>query len=120
MKEGRADRDLRFLGLDRTDGGGQMRTPPCRAIQPSMYARLRPLHRPVWPTARRNGTPLWSVGWGAMESPPFGRLSRFCRTFSVLESRRPDYVPVERWQNAVEAAQAFFATWPNNPNPPAR
>jgi hypothetical protein len=32
------------------------------------------------------------------KSPPFGRLSRFSRTLSVLETRCPEHVPVERWQ----------------------
>ena len=32
------------------------------------------------------------------KSPPFGRLNRFCRTFSALETRCPELVPVDRWQ----------------------
>jgi hypothetical protein len=42
---------------------------------------------------------------------PFGRLNRFCRTFSILESRCPDLVPVERWQAAVEDCRRFLARW---------
>jgi hypothetical protein len=41
----------------------------------------------------------------------FGRLSRFCRTFSALESRCPDHVPVDRWQAAVEDGRAFLTRW---------
>jgi len=41
----------------------------------------------------------------------FGRLNRFCRTFSALESRCPDVVPVNRWQRAVEDGRAFLSRW---------
>ena len=41
----------------------------------------------------------------------FGRLNRFCRTFSALESRCPDLVPVNRWQLALDDARAFLARW---------
>jgi hypothetical protein len=45
--------------------------------------------------------------------PPadFGRLSRFGRTLDVLESRCPEFVPVERWQRAVEDGKRFLAQW---------
>jgi hypothetical protein len=43
--------------------------------------------------------------------PPFGRLNRFCRTFSALETRRPELVPVERWRLAVEDGRRFLARW---------
>jgi hypothetical protein len=42
---------------------------------------------------------------------PFGRLSRFGRTISALESRCPDHVPVDRWQQAVEDGRAFLGKW---------
>jgi hypothetical protein len=45
------------------------------------------------------------------EQIPFGRLSRFCRTFSALEARCPDLVPVDRWQIAVDDGRAFLARW---------
>jgi hypothetical protein len=45
------------------------------------------------------------------EQTPFGRLSRFCRTFSALEARCPDRVPTDRWQRAVEDGRAFLARW---------
>src|SRR5215813_4277399 len=41
----------------------------------------------------------------------FGRLSRFSRTLDVLESRCPEFVPVERWQRAVEDGRRFLAQW---------
>jgi hypothetical protein len=41
----------------------------------------------------------------------FGRLNRFCRTFSALEARCPDLVPVDRWQLAVDDGRAFLARW---------
>jgi hypothetical protein len=41
----------------------------------------------------------------------FGRLSRFCRTFSALETRCPELVPVDRWQAAVEDGRRFLAQW---------
>jgi hypothetical protein len=41
----------------------------------------------------------------------FGRLSRFGRTFSVLEARCPDHVPLDRWQKSVEDGRRFLATW---------
>jgi hypothetical protein len=41
----------------------------------------------------------------APQSSPFGR------TFTVLESRRPDHVPVERWQQCVEDGRRFLAKW---------
>ena len=43
--------------------------------------------------------------------PPFGRFGRFGRSFSALEARCPDHVPVERWEQAVEAAKRFLAKW---------
>ena len=45
------------------------------------------------------------------QTPPFSRLSRFGRTLSVLESRCPELVPVERWQRAVADGQRFLARW---------
>ena len=41
----------------------------------------------------------------------FGRLNRFCRTFSALESRCPDLVPPARWQQAIEDGRAFLGKW---------
>jgi hypothetical protein len=48
---------------------------------------------------------------GALPRPPFGRFNRFGRTFSALESRCPDLVPVDRWQAAVEDGCRFLARW---------
>jgi hypothetical protein len=45
------------------------------------------------------------------KSPPFGRFNRFGRTLSTLESRCPDLVPTERWQQAVADGQRFLARW---------
>ena len=45
------------------------------------------------------------------QSPPFGRLNRFCRTFATLETRCPELVPVDRWQLAVEDGRRFLARW---------
>jgi hypothetical protein len=45
------------------------------------------------------------------QSPPFGRLNRFCRTFATLETRCPEFVPVDRWQFAVEDGRRFLARW---------
>jgi hypothetical protein len=45
------------------------------------------------------------------KSPTLGRLCRFGRTLSVLESRCPDHVDVPRWQQAVADARAFLAEW---------
>jgi hypothetical protein len=45
-------------------------------------------------------------------SPPgLGRFGRFGRTFSVLETRCPDYVPLDRWQQCVEDGRRFLAKW---------
>jgi hypothetical protein len=41
----------------------------------------------------------------------FGRFGRFGRICSVLEQRCPEYVPVKRWQHAVEDGRAFLAKW---------
>ena len=43
--------------------------------------------------------------------PPFGRFGRFGRSFSALEARCPDHVPVERWEQAVEDGKRFLAKW---------
>ena len=43
--------------------------------------------------------------------PPFGRFGRFGRYCSALEARCPDHVPVERWEQAVEAAKRFLDKW---------
>jgi hypothetical protein len=45
------------------------------------------------------------------KSLPFGRLGRFNRTFSVLESRCPDHVPLDRWQECVDDGRRFLAKW---------
>jgi hypothetical protein len=45
------------------------------------------------------------------QKPPFGRLNRFCRTFSALETRCPELVPVDRWQAAVDDGRRFLARW---------
>jgi hypothetical protein len=41
----------------------------------------------------------------------FGRLNRFCRTFSAIESRCPALVPAARWQQAIEDGRSFLAKW---------
>ena len=38
----------------------------------------------------------------------FGRIGRI---YKELERRCPDHVPVERWEQAVEDARRFLATW---------
>jgi hypothetical protein len=45
--------------------------------------------------------------------PPadFGRLSRFGRTQEVFESRCPEFVPVERWQQAIDDGRRLLAQW---------
>jgi hypothetical protein len=45
------------------------------------------------------------------QSPPFGRLNRFCRTFATLETGCPELVPVDRWQAAVDDGRRFLARW---------
>jgi hypothetical protein len=45
------------------------------------------------------------------KGPPFGRFGRFGRTVSALEARRPDHVPVLRWQQAIKDGRRFLATW---------
>ena len=42
---------------------------------------------------------------------PLGVLGRIGRTCKVLEQRRPDHVPIERWQQAVEDGRRFMARW---------
>src|SRR5262245_11403599 len=42
---------------------------------------------------------------------PFGRLNRFCRTFSVLETRCPELAPVGRWRLGVEDGRRFLTRW---------
>ena len=42
---------------------------------------------------------------------PFGRINRFCRTFSTLQSRCPTHIPVARWQTAIEDGRRFLARW---------
>ena len=41
--------------------------------------------------------------------PP--KALRYQRTFSALEARCPDHVPVGRWQQAVEDGKRFLAKW---------
>jgi hypothetical protein len=45
------------------------------------------------------------------QKPPFGRISRFGRTLTTLESRCPELVVPERWQQTVVDAQRFLARW---------
>jgi len=35
----------------------------------------------------------------------------FVRVFEILQSRCPDWVPVDRWQQCVEDGNRFFAQW---------
>jgi hypothetical protein len=42
---------------------------------------------------------------------PFSRLNRFCRTFTALESRCPELVPVVRWQQCVDDGRVFLVRW---------
>ena len=58
-------------------------------------------------------TPPVSCADGKEDNRPdtFGRLSRFCRTFTALESRCPDRVPTDRWQRCVEDGRRFLAQW---------
>jgi hypothetical protein len=51
------------------------------------------------------------IDYEAKARPPFGRLCRFRRAFSALESRRPELVSVARWQQCVEDGRAFLARW---------
>src|SRR5947209_374990 len=48
---------------------------------------------------------------GHNQADTFGRINRFGRTFSALESRCPDHVPVDRWQAAVEDGRRFLTHW---------
>jgi hypothetical protein len=52
-----------------------------------------------------------SVAPEAAPRTPFGRFSRFGRTFSALEARWPDLVPIDRWQAAVEDGRRFLLRW---------
>jgi hypothetical protein len=52
------------------------------------------------------------------KSPPFGRFGRFGRTctalaeaFEAVESRCPDHIEPEDWQQAVEDGRRFLARW---------
>jgi hypothetical protein len=55
--------------------------------------------------------PAMPIGQQAALRTPFGRLNRFCRTYSSLEARCPDLVPVDRWQAAVDDGRRFLARW---------
>jgi hypothetical protein len=43
----------------------------------------------------------------------FGRFGRFGRTYTALEQRCPDHVPVMRWRQCVEDGSKFLAVWGN-------
>jgi hypothetical protein len=45
------------------------------------------------------------------QSPSFGRFGRFRRTLEGLESRCPDHVPVDHWQQAVQDGRRFLVQW---------
>jgi len=51
------------------------------------------------------------IGQQAALRTPFGRLNRFCRTFSELERRCPDHVDLADWRLAVEDGRRFLANW---------
>ena len=36
---------------------------------------------------------------------------RFCRSFEHLESRCPDLIPNDRWQQALQDSRSFLAQW---------
>jgi hypothetical protein len=55
--------------------------------------------------------PAMPIGQQAALRTPFGRLNRFCRTYSSLEARCPDLVPIDRWRAAVEDGRRFLARW---------
>jgi hypothetical protein len=45
------------------------------------------------------------------QSPPFGRFGRFGRTLEALETRCPNYIAANHWQQAVEDGRRFLAQW---------
>jgi hypothetical protein len=45
---------------------------------------------------------------GAVDQTP---LDCLCHTFEHLESRSPDLVPSDRWQQAVQDSRCFLAQW---------
>src|SRR5213593_438508 len=55
--------------------------------------------------------PAVLVDHEAAPRTPFRRISRFGRTFEALESRCPDHVPTDYWQQAVEDGRRFLAQW---------
>jgi hypothetical protein len=45
------------------------------------------------------------------QSPPFGRFGRFGRTLEALESRCPDHISADHWQQVLEDGRRFLAQW---------
>jgi hypothetical protein len=53
---------------------------------------------------------------GTVSGTPVGQSGtlvpdRYGRVLTILESRCPDHVPVDRWQAAVEDGRAFLTRW---------
>jgi hypothetical protein len=53
---------------------------------------------------------------GTVSGTPVGQSGtlvpdRYGRVLTILESRRPDHVPADRWQAAVEDGRAFLTRW---------
>src|ERR1700737_3966147 len=83
-------------------------------------AKLRPHHETPQPQAPSNPS---KAGFEGFEGDRRRRISEngwipkpvedtpFVRVFEILQSRCPDWVPVDRWQQCVEDGKRFLAQW---------
>src|ERR1700736_2985315 len=83
-------------------------------------AKLRPHHETPHPQAPSKPS---KAGFEGFEGDRSRRISEkgwipkpvedtpFVRVFEILQSRCPDWVPVDRWQQCVEDGKRFFAQW---------
>jgi hypothetical protein len=80
-------------------------------------------HNPAVPLSQALGLGRWdsadlspSKDAGTVSGTPVGQSEtlvpdRYGRVLTILESRCPDHVPVDRWQAAVEDSRRFLARW---------
>jgi hypothetical protein len=83
-------------------------------------AKLRPHHETPHPQAPSKPS---KPGFEGFEGDRSRRISEngwipkpvedapFVRVFEILQSRCPNWVPVDRWQQCVEDGNRFFAQW---------
>jgi hypothetical protein len=62
-------------------------------------------------TTSRNTSPQYLRSLPSLSSRSHGAETPLTKVFNILERRCPDYVPQDRWHQAVDDGRRFLATW---------